>query len=276
MSIAIIGAGCAGLAAGQTLKTAGHCVELFEKSKGLGGRCATRRREGLAFNHGAPMAHGLPDDIARHLTPHEVGHIAEPGMSALGRLLAEGLTVHRDTEINAITSDMQHDFDAILLAVPVVQSTRLLGHHAAAFPALSTVRMAPQITAMLAFNAPITAPAAHPSLDKAIPQDAHRTTWVIHGSAALSTTHLENEKDTIAAALTAAFRDAASAPEPSLAMGHKWRYARTATALGQSHLWNPKQRIGLAGDWCMGPNVGDAVASGRALGKQVAEALASA
>ncbi|MEL7215099.1 MAG: NAD(P)-binding protein [Pseudomonadota bacterium] len=276
MSIAIIGAGCAGLAAGQTLLAAGHAVELFEKSKGLGGRCASRRREGLTFNHGAPMAHGLPGDIAQHLTPHEDGHIAEPGMSALGHLLAEGLTVHRDTEITAITPNMQHEFDAVLLAIPVAQATRLLGPRAAAFPALTTATMAPQITTMLAFDAPIGAPNPHPDIDKAIPQNADHTTWVVHGSAALTATHLEDDKDTIAAALTAAFREATSAPEPTLSMGHKWRYARTATPLGQSHLWSAEHRIGLAGDWCLGPNVGHAIASGRALAKDVAKALASA
>ena len=54
MKIAIIGAGMAGLTAARLLNEAGHEVEVFEKSRGVGGRMATRRSEGGAiFDHGA-------------------------------------------------------------------------------------------------------------------------------------------------------------------------------------------------------------------------------
>ncbi len=51
--IAIIGAGMAGITAARTLMQAGHRVTVFEKSKGLGGRMATRRTEFGSFDHGA-------------------------------------------------------------------------------------------------------------------------------------------------------------------------------------------------------------------------------
>jgi glycine/D-amino acid oxidase-like deaminating enzyme len=63
MTIAIIGAGLAGIAAGRTLAAAGHSVVLFEKSRGLGGRVATRRTGAGAFDHGAPLLHALPEDV---------------------------------------------------------------------------------------------------------------------------------------------------------------------------------------------------------------------
>lgn len=53
--IAIIGAGIAGLTVATELQAAGHAVTLFEKSRGPGGRCATRRSAAGPFDHGAPQ-----------------------------------------------------------------------------------------------------------------------------------------------------------------------------------------------------------------------------
>src|SRR3981081_2651327 len=52
-SIAIIGAGSSALAAAHTLLDAGYTVTLFEKSRGVGGRAATRKRAGFIYDHGA-------------------------------------------------------------------------------------------------------------------------------------------------------------------------------------------------------------------------------
>jgi predicted NAD/FAD-dependent oxidoreductase len=42
LNIAIIGAGIAGITAARTLANAGHKVQVFEKSRGAGGRMSTR------------------------------------------------------------------------------------------------------------------------------------------------------------------------------------------------------------------------------------------
>ena len=59
--IAIIGAGLAGLSAARALTAAGHTPVVFEKSRGLGGRLATRRTEFGPIDHGAP---GIPENVA--------------------------------------------------------------------------------------------------------------------------------------------------------------------------------------------------------------------
>ena len=52
--VAIVGAGLAGLACASVVARAGHAVTLFDKSRGPGGRCATRRSDVGPFDHGAP------------------------------------------------------------------------------------------------------------------------------------------------------------------------------------------------------------------------------
>jgi hypothetical protein len=49
---AVVGAGMAGVACARTLVQAGHRVTVFEKSRGAGGRMATRETEFGSFDHG--------------------------------------------------------------------------------------------------------------------------------------------------------------------------------------------------------------------------------
>jgi renalase len=122
--IAIIGAGMAGITAARTLIQAGHRVTVLEKSKGVGGRMATRRSEFGSFDHGAQYftvrdvrfrsmmqwALGNAPEVARPwaanavrvldsqgrtleaaLPSREPHWVAQPGMNALVSHMAEPL-----------------------------------------------------------------------------------------------------------------------------------------------------------------------------------------
>src|SRR5258708_174295 len=65
-SVAVIGAGCSGLAAAHELRGAGYVVTIFEKSRDVGGRAATREQQGFIYDHGAQYIKGaspLSDDL---------------------------------------------------------------------------------------------------------------------------------------------------------------------------------------------------------------------
>jgi predicted NAD/FAD-dependent oxidoreductase len=68
MNIAIIGAGLSGAVLTHQLQSK-HPVTLLEKSRGAGGRLATRRQEHQAWDHGAPYFTARSLDFQRFLEP---------------------------------------------------------------------------------------------------------------------------------------------------------------------------------------------------------------
>ncbi len=122
--IAIIGAGMAGMACAQALHKRGCSPVLLEKSRGVGGRLATRRTaEGEQFDHGAQYitaqepafqqmlqtlerhssaAAWAPLDPARSTPPPQRWMVGTPGMSALLKPLAATLQLHTRTTVTAI------------------------------------------------------------------------------------------------------------------------------------------------------------------------------
>lgn len=69
--IAIVGAGIAGLMVGRNLGElqAQKCIDIFEKSRGVGGRMATRRYDSWLFDHGAPFFTARNTTFQRWLLP---------------------------------------------------------------------------------------------------------------------------------------------------------------------------------------------------------------
>jgi len=298
MRIAIIGAGLAGLVAARRLGAAGRAVTLFEKSGGRGGRIATRRDGDAAFDHGAPLVHGLDADLARAAggAAWRDGIVGRPGNSSLGRALAVGLDIRDRTRVTGLASDASGwhlalaarpgtaspetagPFAAVLLAIPAPQARDLLGRQAAAFAGLGSVAMAPGLTMMARFAAAFPGPAWRDDLqaplglalrDTAKPGRPPGEAWVIHADPAFAAAALEAPPQETGARLLTAFRAASGAGEPLATQVHRWRYARTTRPLGAPCLWSPALALGLAGDWCLGADAGCAAASGAALADAV-------
>jgi predicted NAD/FAD-dependent oxidoreductase len=135
MKLAIIGAGMAGLAAGHVLRRRRPelAITIYEKSRGLGGRAATRRRDGYVFDHGAQYVKAPSPELVQLLTAElaaedlldigrpvwtfdGAGAIAEgdpaqnadpkwtyrDGLSRVGKLLGAGLDIRREVRIGSL------------------------------------------------------------------------------------------------------------------------------------------------------------------------------
>jgi renalase len=90
--IAIIGAGMTGLSLARRLSKVAKVV-VFEKSRGVSGRMATRRRDGFQFDHGAPFFTAQSEMFRSFLAPFiQKGIVAEwqPKCIRLGTSVKEG------------------------------------------------------------------------------------------------------------------------------------------------------------------------------------------
>ncbi|MEG5018912.1 MULTISPECIES: FAD-dependent oxidoreductase [unclassified Microcoleus] len=131
--VAVIGAGMAGLSCAQRLRQAGYSVAVVEKSRGAGGRVATRRVQGTRADHGARYLEPQGDAVQglievlvdRHIlklwtdTVWEFRqgklsaiprccYVAPAGMNAIGKYLAQDLEIWFGRRVQAIsTTDNQ-------------------------------------------------------------------------------------------------------------------------------------------------------------------------
>ncbi len=65
--VIIIGAGIAGLTLARQLQRRGLRPLVVERSRGIGGRCATRRIDGVPVDHGVAFLHGRTDPLCAEL-----------------------------------------------------------------------------------------------------------------------------------------------------------------------------------------------------------------
>lgn len=228
----------------------------------------------------------------------DVVHVGAPGMSALVKALADGLDVrfgatvtglHREKGRWRLAGEGLEDagpFDAVVVAVPAEQAAPLLSPVASAL-AIEAARAetGPCWAVMAAFDAPVTAPyAGLQTEDPVLGWIALEATkpgrapaparLVLHARIGWSKAHLEDAPETVSAALiTAARRFLPDLPDPVVAVAHRWRYAQVQKPAGSAYGWDADLRLGVCGDWRLGPRVELAWDSGDALAAAMASAV---
>jgi len=170
-NVGVVGAGIAGLSCAQTLQNNGIDVTILEKSRGIGGRVATRRIDsGASFDHGAQYftvtdaifekqvkqwCHlgaaaiwqarivSLQDGKIADLKQPKDRFIGVPAMKSLARSLALNLDVRNDVAVQSIcrsngkwqlrdaTGTQHGPYDFVILTAPPLQTLTLLGDRSA-------------------------------------------------------------------------------------------------------------------------------------------------
>jgi predicted NAD/FAD-dependent oxidoreductase len=305
-SIAIIGAGMAGLACARRLTDAGTAPVVFDKGRGIGGRLATRRTpEGWQFDHGAQyitasspgfravLEQAERSGAAAHWAdgserPHLVG---TPGMRGLATELGRGIEIHQDAEVLALRpsargwaltfADGTRVFDRVVLTVPAPQIEHLLGPEHPLTRTVAAVRLDPCLTLMAAFDpdtprpfisqADPEAPLAWIAQDSSKPGRPAPVCWVAQASPAWSAAHLERDAEAIVASMLPLLcaRIGVPADRARYAAAHRWRYARVAVPLGQPFARDPSGTLYVGGDWCLEARVEAAWTSGEAIARAI-------
>jgi renalase len=190
-SVAVVGAGLAGLTAARLLHERGYPVTLFDKGRGPGGRTTTRREGDYSFDHGCQYLTVRDDRFHRYMelwaeagaaspwrvrlancqegvvtplvddTPRWVG---VPGMSAMAKRLADGLDMELGVLIRAVRPATSgwvlaseqplavEEYEIVIVATPPDQAVPLLAQSSAMQARAASVRMQPCWAMMLAFD----------------------------------------------------------------------------------------------------------------------------
>lgn len=188
--VAIVGAGMTGITCAVLLRDLGHEVTIFEKSRGIGGRLATRRvGEGLSFDHGAPcftvyaqafreflnerspesLFPWVPASGASRPQSHPY-MVSKPGMNGFLKHAATGLDIRLGREVLSISDHALgwhlntgapsegEAWDIVIVTAPAPQAARLLSFSKRLYPEFNAISMAPCWALMLAFSSPARTP----------------------------------------------------------------------------------------------------------------------
>ncbi|HEY9630855.1 MAG TPA: FAD-dependent oxidoreductase [Coleofasciculaceae cyanobacterium] len=147
--VAIVGAGIAGLICAQRLQHRGYQVVVLEKSRGLGGRMATRRLQGTWADHGIrcvedqgkfsqALVETLLEQGVTHLwtdtthrldsgklteSDHHPRYVAADGITTIAKFLASGLEIWRDQRVQAIASTPESAWNLTLESAALEKKT---------------------------------------------------------------------------------------------------------------------------------------------------------
>lgn len=157
-SIAIIGAGMAGLAAARRLREAGFTATVFEKSRSLAGRCSSRLWQGHVVDSGAQYFTASSPEFSAFLeslgnciqpltapievpggelfadSPHGPRLYHTEGNNRLGKALGKDLDIRLEATVERIEASgdsswrvLDQEFSAILCTAPLPQAATITG-----------------------------------------------------------------------------------------------------------------------------------------------------
>ncbi len=224
-------------------------------------------------------------------------HVGVPAMNTPVRQLADRHVVHWASLVTAVErrgagwrlkigSGVDHDVDLVVIAVPAEQAAALL---AAVVPELASragvAISAPCWTVMVAFSEPVAVSGdcltgcgeqavGWAARNNAKPGRTGPESWVVQATPTWSRHHIDAQPDQVAEELIAALSNALGVGLPPRlgVAAHLWRFARCAEG-GGDVIVDEQRRLGLCGDWLIGPRVESAWVSGARLAERIGTVL---
>ncbi|MFK7764391.1 MAG: NAD(P)/FAD-dependent oxidoreductase [Roseobacter sp.] len=321
--IAIIGAGLTGLHLSRRLSATAH-VKVFEKSRGFGGRMSTRRAEAFQFDHGAQYFTARGQVFQTFLKPFQDAgtvarwqprlallgaedgptpvwtaprYVAQPGMNALAKEMANGQDVHRATRIASVqkvgtswrlVSETRADcglFDWVLFTAPAEQSALFMPESFQHAETLCTAQMLGCYSLMIGLDRAVDVgwdaavvkggAVAWMAMNHSKPGRSAAPSLLVQSSNTWANAHLEDPQQDVEALLCQEASvhmglDVQTMPYRSL---HRWRFASVAVPAHAPYLLDQDNGLAAAGDWCGAGKVEAAFDSAEALAHALLETL---
>lgn len=194
MSVAVIGAGIAGISAARHLHEAGISVDIFDKSRGTGGRMSSKRTEQGEFDIGTqyftarnsafraavehwqeqgwvatwqPRLYRIDEQGLQRSDDDQPRYVGTPRMTALSRGLIGDIPLHSATRIAElqqveagwllVDTDAQTygPYQQVIVATPAPQAVPLLESAPALANAARQAQMEPGWAVSVGFDAPL-------------------------------------------------------------------------------------------------------------------------
>jgi renalase len=224
--------------------------------------------------------------------------VGTPGMPSIMRPLAESVRINSGRKVHTLQrvdkswhlwfedQTSAGPFAAVAVCVPAPEARVLLGPLPKLVDAIQKVRMSPCWALLVRIE------------DRILPdQDvfsdmSQLVRWVarnnskpgrtgrgdhivIHASPAWSRETEDAEPELVAEELWGEVSHVLSLPpiRPAQMIAHLWRNGIVETSLGETYLYSRDDRVGLAGDWCLGRLAEHAFDSGALLGKAMVDSF---
>jgi predicted NAD/FAD-dependent oxidoreductase len=300
----IVGAGLCGLWLGNRLKNKNEPFCIIEKSRGVGGRMATRRTERAKWDHGAQFYSLQPSMTTLHERWRKAGLVKEwfqtegsvrycspSGMTALAKNLAMGLDVRceqRVTQIQAISSGWNLQIEnskplsaqSILLTCPLPQSLDLLENsgiqaplelrqvrYAKALVALfEDVRTQPEISFKNGFIEEPQPSRIFSIADQYVKGLSQVPAWTVTMNPEFSEQFFETDEASVLREIESDLKNLAPFFEYRSVQLKKWRYSHPLNPSGTGYA-KVAEGLYLAGDGLARPSLLGAISSAESLSK---------
>lgn len=299
----IVGSGISGLYLAKKLqdKNQSESILIVEKSKGVGGRLATRRSENTTFDHGAQFYHLQPSiqDLHKYcFEAHTVQELLHPdprpkfcgtkGMTGIAKHLATNLDLQLNTKIVKIEKAQdswiahseageQFSTQKVILSCPLPQSIELLQNSAISFDKklleiayakalvllLENIHTPPELDNKSAYLE-LNQWGVFSICDQYKKGISQQPAWTITMNPEFSEKHFEQEEAEIVRAALVNIKAAFPSLEYQKCSLKKWRYSHPLSTFSTPFI-SPATGIFLIGDAFGGPSINGAIRSAEAL-----------
>lgn len=290
MKIAIVGAGFTGCYLAHRLQEFGVEVTIFEKSRGVGGRLATRKEGSYSINHGTAsfeakskafqmFCHAL---VGEGVLEKSGNAYATEKMNTVLKHLSKTTNIKSLHYIDEIIYENNHyqlidsneniytGYDALFLTIPAEQILNLnmnVNHHL--LHQLKQVQF-DSVTTLVLYGEKVK------SLEKAklstVPNlqklySPSKDVLVLHMDSTFSNSLNHLNKKVIKSYIVENIKEVLPAFNVNdySHFSHLWKYGFTAKPLGKPFLFDEEKKFSIVGDWLLGDSVEDAFNSANQL-----------